>query len=104
MTPLEKLVEFLRIPSVSADPAHAPDVRRAAASAALSVGMGPRSSAVVAGGHTHYHRALECELAALKKTDDAVLFPTGFAANVAVVSALAGLGAGAGGGGEVLIF
>jgi len=81
-----------------------PDVRRAAASAALSVGMGPRSSAVVAGGHTHYHRALERELAALKKTDDAVLFPTGFAANVAVVSALAGLGAGAQGAGEVVIF
>ena len=30
MTPLDKLVQFLRIPSVSADPAHAADVRRAA--------------------------------------------------------------------------
>ena len=30
MTSLEKLVEFLRIPSVSSDPTHAPDVRRAA--------------------------------------------------------------------------
>lgn len=69
-----------------------PDVRRAASQAALACGMGPRASGVVAGGQTHYHRALERELAALKKTEDAVLFPTGFAANVAVVSALAGLG------------
>lgn len=81
-----------------------PDVRRAAAAAALSCGMGPRSSAVVAGGHTHYHRALEKELAALKKTEDAVLFPTGFAANVAVVSALSGVGAGPASRGRVVIF
>jgi 8-amino-7-oxononanoate synthase len=80
-----------------------PDVRRAASSAALSVGMGPRASGVVAGGSTHYHRALERELAQLKKTEDALLFPTGFAANVAVVSALAGLGSG-GDGGRVVIF
>ena len=41
------------------------------------------------GGHTHAHRELERALAALKGTQDALLFPTGFAANLAVVSALA---------------
>ncbi len=55
--------------------------RRAAAA-------GPRSSALV-GGHTAAHRQLERALAALKGTQDALLFPTGFAANLAVVSALA---------------
>jgi hypothetical protein len=49
---------------------------------------GPRSSALV-GGHTAAHRQLERALAALKGTEDALLFPTGFAANLAAVSALA---------------
>ena len=49
---------------------------------------GPRSSALV-GGHTHAHRQLERELAALTGAQDALLFPTGFAANLAAVSALA---------------
>ena len=48
---------------------------------------GPRSSAVV-GGYTFLHEELEAALAALKQTEDCLLFPTGFAANVAVVSAL----------------
>ena len=48
---------------------------------------GPRSSAVV-GGYTFLHEQLEEALADLKQTEDCLLFPTGFAANVAVVSAL----------------
>ncbi len=48
---------------------------------------GPRSSALV-GGYTSWHRDLECALAQLKGTQDCLLFPTGFAANLAVASAL----------------
>jgi 8-amino-7-oxononanoate synthase len=54
----------------------------------LQVGCGPRSSALVA-GFTSEHRQLELELAALKGTQDALLFPTGYAANVAVLAVLA---------------
>lgn len=54
----------------------------------LQVGSGPRSSALV-GGFTDAHRQLELTLARLKGTQDALLFPTGFAANTAVVSVLA---------------
>ena len=48
---------------------------------------GPRSSAVV-GGYTLLHQELERRLAALKGTEECLVFPTGFAANLAVVSAL----------------
>ncbi len=48
---------------------------------------GPRSSAVV-GGYTLLHQELERRLAALKGTEECLLFSTGFAANLAVVSAL----------------
>ncbi len=51
-------------------------------------GMGPRASPLVA-GHTHIHAQLESVLAKLKGTEDCLLFPTGFAANMAVMSALA---------------
>jgi 8-amino-7-oxononanoate synthase len=64
-----------------------PDVRRAAADAALACGSGPRASALVA-GYTARHRDLEAALAALCDAEDCLLFPTGFAANLAVVAAL----------------
>ena len=48
---------------------------------------GPRSSALV-GGYTSWHRELEAALAQLKGTEECLLFPTGFAANLAVASAL----------------
>jgi 8-amino-7-oxononanoate synthase len=63
-----------------------PAVREAAASAARLYGSGPRSSPL-AGGYTCYHRDLELALADLKSTEDCLLFPTGFAANLAVASA-----------------
>lgn len=66
-----------------------PRVRAAAAAAAHACGNGPRSSALV-GGYTCHHRDLETALAELKHTDEALLFPTGFAANMAIVAALAG--------------
>ncbi|KAL4856178.1 8-amino-7-oxononanoate synthase [Chlorella vulgaris] len=64
-----------------------PAVRQAAANAALLCGNGPRSSALV-GGYTHWHAQLERALARLKGTQDCLLFPTGFAANLAVAAAL----------------
>ena len=64
-----------------------PSVRLAAADAALRLGAGPRSSALVC-GYTHSHRALESAIARLKKTEECLLFPTGHAANVGVLPAL----------------
>lgn len=64
-----------------------PAICKAAAEAALHCGMGPRSSALV-GGYTQMHQDLETSLAALKGTEDCLLFSSGFAANLAVVSAL----------------
>jgi 8-amino-7-oxononanoate synthase len=66
-----------------------PEVRRAASEAALAHGMGPRGSALIC-GYTGAHAALEGELARLKGTEAAVLTPTGFAANLSVLQALAG--------------
>lgn len=63
-------------------------MHRAIASAAASYGMGPRSSAIVA-GHTSLHERLERRLAALKHAEACLLFATGFAANVATIGALA---------------
>lgn len=64
------------------------DVRAAAAAAAAAFGCGPRASALVS-GYTHAHRELERELAALKKSEEALVLPTGYAANLAVLGALA---------------
>jgi 8-amino-7-oxononanoate synthase len=63
-------------------------LRQAAANAYLSYGNGPRSSALVA-GYTCHHRDLETSLATLKSTEECLLFPTGFAANMAVLDSLA---------------
>ncbi|KAI8474092.1 MAG: pyridoxal phosphate-dependent transferase [Monoraphidium minutum] len=75
-----------------------PDVCSAAANAALAGGMGPRSSALVCGWTTE-HRALELDIARLKGTEDCLLFPTGYAANMAVLTVLAAAADAPGGGG-----
>lgn len=79
-----------------------PRVRAAAAEAAASLGCGPRASALVPGAYTTAHRELEKALARLKGTEDALLFPTGFAANAATMAALCGssIKCGEGEGGE----
>ncbi|KAL3138918.1 hypothetical protein ABBQ32_005735 [Trebouxia sp. C0010 RCD-2024] len=64
-----------------------PAICRAAGDTAVQCGMGPRSSALV-GGYTRQHQDLEASLATLKGTEDCLLFSSGFAANLAVVSAL----------------
>jgi len=68
-----------------------PRVSDAVARAARTGGMGPRGAALIC-GYTHEHEALERELAALMGTETALLFPTGYAANLAVLTALAGPG------------
>ncbi|OVA04155.1 Aminotransferase [Macleaya cordata] len=64
-----------------------PTVRKAAAEAALEHGMGPRGSALIC-GYTSHHRLLESCLADLKKKEDCLLCPTGFAANMALMVTL----------------
>ncbi|KAK9903520.1 hypothetical protein WJX75_007927 [Coccomyxa subellipsoidea] len=64
-------------------------LRRAAADAALLFGLGPRSSPVGL-GYTLLHQELETRLADLKGAESCLLFSSGFAANMAVMSALGG--------------
>eukprot|EP00898_Chlorokybus_atmophyticus_P000121 jgi/Chlat1/1109/Chrsp110S01550 len=66
-------------------------VRSAAAGAAAARGMGPRSSALVC-GYTEEHAALEEDIARLKGTEACLLCPTGFAANLAAITALCSIG------------
>ncbi|MDQ3740592.1 MAG: aminotransferase class I/II-fold pyridoxal phosphate-dependent enzyme, partial [Actinomycetota bacterium] len=69
-----------------------PRVREAAAEAAMRWGVGAGASRLVSGTMT-VHRRLEERLAAFKGTESALLFGSGYLANVGVVSALAGGGA-----------
>ncbi|XP_078442656.1 biotin F [Wolffia australiana] len=64
-----------------------PAVRMASMKASMELGMGPRGSALIC-GHTNYHKLLEDSLANLKKKESCILCPTGFAANMAFISAL----------------
>ena len=81
-----------------------PRVRAAAARAAASLGCGPRASALVPGAYTTAHRELERALARLKGTEDALLFPSGFAANAAAMAALCGDGGEGGAASTVVVF
>ena len=65
-----------------------PEVREAAARAAREEGMGTRGASLIC-GYTEAHEALEAALAALKGAEAALLFPTGFMANLAAISAVA---------------
>ena len=68
-----------------------PRVREAAADAAMRWGVGAGASQLVSGTMT-VHRRLEERLAEFKGTEAALLFGSGYLANVGVVSALAGAG------------
>ncbi len=68
-----------------------PRVRDAAADAAMRWGVGAGASRLVSGTMT-IHRRLEERLAAFKRTEAALLFGSGYLANVGVVSALADAG------------
>lgn len=65
-----------------------PTVRDAVAEAVRHKGMGPRGSALVC-GHTLDHERLETKIAELKGMESALLFPTGYAANLSLLSSLA---------------
>ena len=68
-----------------------PRVREAAADAAMRWGVGAGSSRLVSGTMT-IHRRLEERLAAFEHTEAALLFGSGYLANMGVISALAGPG------------
>jgi 8-amino-7-oxononanoate synthase len=65
-----------------------PQVREAAAEAAMRWGVGAGASRLVSGTMT-IHRRLEKRLAAFKRREEALLFGSGYLANAGVVSALA---------------
>jgi 8-amino-7-oxononanoate synthase len=69
------------------------DVRltKAASRAACGEGFGSGASPLVS-GHSSTHAALETALSNLLGTGDALLFPSGFAANAATIAALVGPG------------
>jgi 8-amino-7-oxononanoate synthase len=68
-----------------------PDVRRAAAAAALEWGTGAGGSRLLT-GNLPLHQELETELATLKGAEAALLFPTGYQAATGTIPALAGSG------------
>jgi glycine C-acetyltransferase/8-amino-7-oxononanoate synthase len=68
-----------------------PRVREAAADAAMRWGVGAGASRLVSGTMT-VHRRLEDALAAFKEREAALLYGSGYLANIGVVSALAGRG------------
>jgi 8-amino-7-oxononanoate synthase len=68
-----------------------PAVRAAACAAIERWGCGAGSSRLVA-GHFELHAELEQKLAAWKRTDAALLFPSGYQANVGAITTLVGRG------------
>ena len=68
-----------------------PEVKQAAADAALAYGAGAGASRLVTGNHPLYE-ALEAKLARLKGTEAAVVFGSGYLANMGIVPSLAGPG------------
>jgi 8-amino-7-oxononanoate synthase len=70
------------------DLAHSAQIRKAAAQAAEKYGAGSVSSRLV-GGNLEIHERLETELAAFKSKEKTLLLPSGYQANIGVISALA---------------
>jgi 7-keto-8-aminopelargonate synthetase-like enzyme len=68
--------------------AYDPQLVEAANRAMTESGIGATASALVT-GRSQYHEALEQRLAEFEGHESAVLFPTGYAANVGAISALA---------------
>ncbi|MBL8849916.1 MAG: 8-amino-7-oxononanoate synthase [Planctomycetaceae bacterium] len=66
-----------------------PRLAEAARQALDSAGTGARASALVC-GRTEWHERLEARLAAFEGAEAALLFPTGYAANVGAIAALVG--------------
>jgi 8-amino-7-oxononanoate synthase len=70
------------------DLAHDPRLIEAAQSAMAESGIGAAASALVT-GRSAYHERLEQKLAEFEGQESAVLFPTGYTANVGTIAALA---------------
>lgn len=68
---------------------HHPRVVQAARTALETYGTGGSAARLVS-GHTFLHAALEEELARFKKVPRALVFPTGYAANLAVIATILG--------------
>jgi 8-amino-7-oxononanoate synthase len=68
-----------------------PEVKAAAADAALRWGVGSGGSRLTT-GNTHLHEALESTIARFKGTEAALVFDTGYMANVGTISSLCGPG------------
>jgi 8-amino-7-oxononanoate synthase len=68
-----------------------PRLRRAARAATLRWGAGTGASRLVS-GTGEAHRALEAELARFKGCEDAIVFSSGYLANLGTIAALAGRG------------
>lgn len=66
------------------------EINKAAEEAAGKYGFGGTSSRLV-GGHLTIHEELEAALAEFKNKEKALLFPSGYQANVGVISALGGI-------------
>jgi 8-amino-7-oxononanoate synthase len=71
--------------------ANHPELKKASVDAALCYGTGSGASRLIS-GNMEIHQTLEKELALFKETDRALLFSSGYHANVGVISALAGGG------------
>lgn len=71
--------------------ANHPEVKQAFVDAANTYGVGSGASHLVC-GHSREHQALEEELAAFTGRDRALLFSTGYMANLGVINALVGAG------------
>lgn len=71
--------------------ANHPDIISALQTAASELGVGSGASHLVH-GHSHYHHRLEEDIAQFTGRERAVLFSTGYMANMGVVSALVGRG------------
>ena len=68
---------------------HHPEVKRAAAQAAERFGAGGGASRLVTGNHP-LNTELESSVAAFKKTENAMVFGSGYLANIGVIPALVG--------------
>src|SRR5688572_17212971 len=71
--------------------ANHPEINRALQTAVEKIGTGSGASHLL-GGHSTSHHALEEELAAFTGRERALLFSTGYMANIGVITALFGKG------------
>ncbi len=73
------------------DIANHPAITAAVIDAVKKYGWGAGASMLVSGNMT-LHKQLEKEIAQFKKTEDSIVFPTGFMANVGTISSIVGNG------------